>query len=312
MDKVAIIDLGTNTFNVLIGQFNASNQFERIAEDKIAVKLGEGGINKGIIATEAFNRGIIALEQYKQLTNDLQVSNVYLFATSAIRNASNGIEFAETVKQKFNWNINIIDGNTEAQYIYYGVRNALSLGKEPTLIMDIGGGSTEFIIANHNEVLWKKSYELGAARLLEKFNPSEPITPSEIETIFSYLDSHLNELKEEVEKHHINILVGSSGSFDSYADVILDRYYGGKNLNGNTTMDFSMQEFNETYQLFIRSNREQRTKIKGLVAMRIDMIVIASLLIKFIVDRFQIKHIRLSTYSLKEGVLWAIQNKLIN
>jgi exopolyphosphatase/guanosine-5'-triphosphate,3'-diphosphate pyrophosphatase len=311
MNKIAVIDLGTNTFNIIVGQTDVKGDFNRLDETKIAVKLGEGGINSGIIAPEPFQRGINALHRFKQITNDWGVDQVYLFATSAIRNASNGIEFVKKIESLFNWYVHVISGDTEAQLIYYGVRRALDLGDKPVLIMDIGGGSTEFIIGNNTEVFWKKSFEIGAARLLEKFNPSEPITSSEIKEVFNYLDIQLIELKKAADFYHIDVLVGSSGSFDSYAGVIMDRYYKFKSLDGTTTYDFSMNQFNETYNLFVSSNREERSSIKGLIAMRVDMIVIASLLIRYVVDNFKIKNIRMSKFSLKEGVLWAIQNQLI-
>lgn len=311
MKKIAVIDLGTNTFNIIVGQTDLKGNFNRLVETKIAVKLGEGGINSGFIAPEPFRRGIEALDQFKQITNDWRVDDVYLFATSAIRNAQNGNNFVQQVETFFNWKVRVISGDTEAQLIYYGVRRALDLGEKPLLIMDIGGGSTEFIIANNSQIFWKKSFEIGAARLLERFKPSEPISPLEIEEVFNYMENQLTELKEAVKLYQIDVLVGSSGSFDSYADVILNRYYNGKTLNGATTFVFPMEQFNDTYNLFISANRKERADIKGLIAMRVDMIVIASLLIRYVVDNFKINEIRLSTFSLKEGVLWAIQNQII-
>ncbi len=169
--RIAVIDCGTNTFNLLVVELqNAS--FKRIYTSKIPVKLGEGGINNKVIHKIPFKRGVDALVKFKNELNKLAVVEIYAFATSAIRDAENGIDFKKEVLIQSGIEINIIDGNKEAELIYKGNKLAMDLGTGPSLIMDIGGGSTEFIIGNKEHILWKKSYRLGAARMLEKFNPS--------------------------------------------------------------------------------------------------------------------------------------------
>jgi exopolyphosphatase/guanosine-5'-triphosphate,3'-diphosphate pyrophosphatase len=307
--KTAIIDLGTNTFNLLIGEVK-ENSFKKLFETKRSVKLGEGGINRQIILSDALNRAINALKDFKQITEEYNVTEYHLIATSAIRNAKNKKELIDKIKELFNWDVQVIDGDTEATLIYYGVKQAVHLGETPKLIMDIGGGSTEFIIANAHQIFWKKSYEIGAARLLEKFNPSDPITPNEIESILLYLNQELTELITNAQLHRVSHLIGSSGSFDSFADVIAHRYYNGKFSSDNIlNYDFNLSEFEEVINLFITSNKVQRESIKGLISMRVDMIVIASVMIKYVKDKLNITHLSLSAYALKEGVIYSIINK---
>jgi len=301
--RIAIIDLGTNTFNILIVETDASNVYKQIFQTKIAVKLGEGGINKGYIAPIPFQRGIDALVQYKLVLDDYSVEKVFAFATSAIRSASNGDEFVVIAKQKANIDIQVISGDKEAELIYYGVRSAVKMTNETSLIIDIGGGSTEFIIANKEQVFWKQSFLLGAARLLERFNPSDPITDKEIEDVKGYLKQELQPLFEAVKKYPITELIGSSGSFDSLAEMIAHRFYTPSILDNKTEYEFKMDDCSDIYDIIIKSTKAERTAMKGLVQMRVDMMVISSILVHFVVAEFEIEKMRLSTYSLKEGVL---------
>ncbi len=301
--RIAIIDLGTNTFNILIVETENSDTYKQIFQTKIAVKLGEGGINKGFIAPIPFQRGIDALVQYKLVLDDYGVEKVFAFATSAIRSASNGNEFVAIAKLKANIDIQVISGDKEAELIYYGVRSAVKMTDKTSLIIDIGGGSTEFIIANKDQVFWKQSFLLGAARLLERFNPSDPITDKEIEDVKGYLKQELQPLFEAVKKYPITELIGSSGSFDSLAEMIAHRFYTPSILENKTEYDFKMDDCSAIYDIIIKSTKAERTAMKGLVQMRVDMMVISSILVHFVVAEFEIEKMRLSTYSLKEGVL---------
>jgi exopolyphosphatase/guanosine-5'-triphosphate,3'-diphosphate pyrophosphatase len=301
--RIAIIDLGTNTFNILIVETENSNTYKQIFQTKIAVKLGEGGINKGFIAPIPFQRGIDALVQYKLVLDDYNVEKVFAFATSAIRSASNGNDFVSIAKQKAAIDIQVISGDKEAELIYYGVRSAVKMTNDTSLIIDIGGGSTEFIIANKENVFWKQSFLLGAARLLERFNPSDPITDQEIEDVKGYLKQELQPLFEAVKKYPITELIGSSGSFDSLAEMIAHRFYTPEILKNITEYEFQMDDCSAIYDIIIKSTKAERTAMKGLVQMRVDMMVISSILVHFVVAEFEIEKMRLSTYSLKEGVL---------
>ena len=138
----AIIDLGTNTFNLLIAESYPGKQYKIIYKEELPVKLGEGGITKRIISPAPFTRGIEAIKKHKTTIGKFTVQNIHAFATSAIRRASNGEEFVKTVFNETGIHINIIPGEKEAAYIYKGVKLAGLLNDQPSLIMDIGGEST--------------------------------------------------------------------------------------------------------------------------------------------------------------------------
>ncbi len=302
----AVIDIGTNTFNLLIQQANGNVVYN----DKIPVKLGQSGIDKDIISAEAFARGIDALLKFAKICKDHQADRIFAFATSAVRAAKNGTDFTQAVEATSGIKINIIDGNREALFIYEGVKRALRFKKEPFLIIDIGGGSTEILIANSEEVFWFKSYPLGVARLLDKFKPNDPLTSSSIDELTAYFDLKLNELWAQIETYKPEIIVGSSGSFETIHNVCALRF-GNKVLGVNQKYSrIYLNEFNIVNKHLLAANVFQRLVIPGMEAQRADTIHIASLFIDYMLKKTNINILLLSAYALKEGVIYSIdQNK---
>lgn len=307
--KIAVIDLGTNTFNILIVEIHSDKTYSTVFQTKISVKLAEGGMNKGFIADAAFDRGIDAFKTHYATTQKYQADKIYAFATSAIRGASNGPTFVERIKNETGINIKVISGDREAELIYYGVRLAVRMTEEPSLIIDIGGGSTEFIIANKDQIFWKQSFLLGAARLLEMFPPSDPITDKEIDVFRDHLNNELQPLFEAYTKYPVSELIGSSGSFDSLAEMIAHRFYTPDILDNKTEFAFDLGDCEEIYKSILKSTTAERLHMKGLVAMRVDMIVVSTIIVNYVIRSFEIEKMRLSTYSLKEGVLYEVLNK---
>jgi len=302
--KFAVIDLGTNTFNLLIVETSANHKtFNTLFSTKISVKLGENAINLGYIADTPFQRGIQALVSFKNHIIDYQIETVFAFATSAIRSASNGHDFVDEAFMRTQINITVIDGDEEAELIYHGSKMAVHMTADISLIMDIGGGSTEFILANNQTIFWKHSFLLGAARIFQKFKISNPMTESEELDIKSYLKKELTSLLVAVEKHKPIELIGSSGAFDSVVDLIAEKFNTTQINDTQTEYNVDLINYKVVSDMIKKTTTEQRQNLKGLVEMRVDMIIISMLLIDVIIAELNIKQFKVSTYSLKEGVI---------
>lgn len=302
MKKIGIIDLGTNTFNLLIAELNTSG-YTILKKKKIPVKLGEGGITKDFITSEAYQRGLSALQAYKNTLEKFEVDEFYAVATSAIRCANNGPQFVKDAKDKLGIHIHVIDGDQEADLIYKGVRQSICLEEKPKLIIDIGGGSTEFIIANQKQSFWRKSYQLGAARLLETFQPKDPITSEDVSILESHFEEVLQEMFEMTEAYEVNCLIGSSGSFDTLAEMICCKNGSPTNWKKNKYYRFDMHDYNQIQRIIYESTLDERLKMDGLIPMRADMIVICIVMINYILNRLTLHDLRVSSYALKEGLI---------
>lgn len=300
--RIAVMDLGTNTFHLLIAEGPADN-FTTIFKTTEAVKLGEGGINKGTIQPEAFARGLAAMQRFQDLILEHRVTDVKAIATSAIRSAANGQDFIDQVEQKTGIQIELINGEQEAGYIYKGIDASGCLNDDNALIMDIGGGSVEFIIANNDEVLWKKSFEIGAARLMDKFHQTDPIPVASIKELTQYLDTTLIELFAAALKYKPKTLIGSSGAFESFAEVIELKKGRKFNIEQTKVYEFDTDDLLDVIELLIKSTHALRASIKGIILVRVDMIVVASLITIYMMQKLALTDVTMSTYSLKEGVL---------
>lgn len=302
--RYAIIDLGTNTFNLLVAEKGPDNSISLIDEVKLPVKLGEGGITKKLITPEAWKRGIDAIKKHIDTARNYKSEKILAFATSATRNASNGIDFTNEILDRFGVKVNIIDGQSEAEYIYYGVRQVVKMSDKIHLIMDIGGGSNELILADSKKIYWMHSFDLGVSRLLHTFLPSDPITLNEITRIENYFNQALKPFFEQIEIYKPQILIGSSGSFDTYRSMLT--YEGAINKSKNHSAELPVEKYFQLHERFILSKKEERLGMKGLEPMRVDFIVMASLFTNFILRKTEIKQMYQSDFALKEGALWKI------
>ncbi|MBA3902035.1 MAG: phosphatase [Bacteroidetes bacterium] len=309
--RIAVIDLGTNTFNLLVAEVNSFNHYRILYSTKSPVMLGKGGINKKSITPDAIERGINTLGRYQHKIESFGCNKIYAYATSAVRCAENGIDFISKVKQELGIDINIISGDKEAELIYHGVKLGTRLKDEVSVIMDIGGGSTEFIICNQYQIFWKKSFEIGAARILDQFQPSDPINNLQVSQIENHFENKLDELFEAINHYQAKTLIGSSGSFDTFAEIIAHKFYEPEIVENITEYTFYLNDFYFIHNQLLKSSRDDRLNTPGLIPMRVDMIVIASIFVNYVLNKCNFKKMRLSAYSLKEGVLNELLNKVM-
>lgn len=299
--KAAVIDMGTNTFHLLLVELNGKS-FRTIYKEKIPVKIGQGGISQNQIAPDAQKRAFHTLRHFKNLIDGEHIDQVFAFATSAVRNAKNGAEFVAKVKEELGIHINVISGEEEAQLIYEGINLSGSLNGHPNLMMDIGGGSVEFIIGTSQEVFWKRSFEIGGQRLLDAFHSHDPILPEEVQKLEAYCQEKLQPLIEAVQEYKPTGLIGASGTFDTLTDIYYESLLQCK-LTGQHVFELPTADFERIFEMLKTKNREERLKIPGMIAMRVDMIVVASCLIEFILRYVPVEAILCSFYSLKEGAV---------
>jgi len=296
------MDLGTNTFHLLIVAL-AGGKSSILCHRQEAVKLGEGGINKGCIAEHAFARGIQAMRSFRSAIDQFAANEVRAIGTSALRNAENGKEFLREVDRQAGITIEVIDGDQEAMFIYHGVKAGGCLSNKTSLIIDIGGGSVEFILCNQQEIFWKQSFEIGAARLIERFHRVDPIPPATRNELGAFLLENMNELAQILNNYHVDNLIGSSGAFETFAEIIEQTKGMDFDLNSLKRYDFVQDELAPLLEKLASSNRHERQATKGIILIRVEMIVVAAILTLLVLKMTTVSEVILSTNSLKEGVL---------
>jgi exopolyphosphatase/guanosine-5'-triphosphate,3'-diphosphate pyrophosphatase len=325
--RVAIIDCGTNTFNLLVKE-KVEGKWKTLFKTKLPVKLGAGGFSENVLLPNRMARGIDALYSYKNVIDSLGVKDVRVFATSAVREASNGNEFVARVKKHLNFDMEVISGDREAELIFEGVVQTTGELKEDYLIMDIGGGSTEFIFVRDQKPLWRKSYLLGVSRLHGMLKPASRINQDDVNRLRTHLNKELQDLISFLKENPVKILVGSSGSFDTLFDMYQFGVAEGSSkgvAQGSSkgpsakptlhapftepterSMNLNEIPFNaypSIHQWLVGSTLEERLKHPSIPQMRAEYMPLSTYLVKFVLEQSSFNKMYQSEYALKEGVL---------
>jgi exopolyphosphatase/guanosine-5'-triphosphate,3'-diphosphate pyrophosphatase len=300
--KKAVIDLGTNTFNLLVGSV-FGDKLEIIYCEKEAVLLGMNGINNGSIAEDAWMRAMQTLFRFKKRCEKQNVDEIIGFGTSALRGAKNGELFVKEVYENIGIRIHIISGSQEAQLIYRGVRWLFDF-KQAATIMDIGGGSTEFIAANAGGIVEAQSFDIGVSRLYENLNKRNNLTANDFKFINEYLEARTGRFFEE---DRSTLLIGASGSFETFYEMIFQKKFTAE----EKMITLPLLPLLDQLNWVIDSRYEDRINHKWIVPMRKKMIPIAAFKIKWIIQKLNVDRVLLSPYSLKEGAFGLVGDAII-
>ncbi len=299
MDRTcAVIDLGTNIFHLLIARADAQQPqgWAALHRDRKVVNLAEEGI--GRIGSAAFQRGLQALQSFQQqaLPFGLLPSDIWAIGTAALRTAQNADEFLRAVQTETGICPQVITGDREAELIFKGVRQAVPLSPQGALILDIGGGSVEFIVAHGTTVLWQHSFPVGATVLYHRFHRSDPIAPQEVAALERFLDEALEALWKALERHTVHMLVGAAGAFNTLWELLTPTH-------GPLYADIPLEGFQALCAQFVPTTLAERATWPGLSPERRLTIVVGLLLIRHVARRARLSRIYASAYSLKEGAV---------
>ncbi len=298
--KTAILDLGTNTFHLLVAAISEDATAKILHRESTFVKIGHGGISDGYLTEAAQQRAISALVHFRNVANSLGATHSFATATSAIRSAKNGQEFLAHITRETGFIPQTISGQQEAEWIYRGIAEVVSIAaNETALIMDIGGGSVEFIIANSVDILWKQSFEIGAQRLLDRFADQDPISANSLQALEAYAEEKLHALWLAAQQFKPDYLIGSAGTFDTLSQMDDPT----QPLGFTEVRELDLDTYQQLHQLLISQNRQFRLAIPGMIPERADMIVPASALLNYVMKKTGLRSIKVSAASLKEGVL---------
>lgn len=291
---IAAIDLGTNTFSLSICNL-ANRKLTLFHQEKEGVQLGMGGINLGTITDDAFKRAMDCLGRFKLSCEKYGVHEIRAIGTSAIRDAKNANELIQKVKEQYQFDISIIDGIQEANYIYKGIAYA-HVFSVPSLIIDIGGGSTELIFADKKGIIALNSFNMGISRIYQLFDLSDPLSIDDIQKIERYLDENTGDFFKNIKT---DVLIGAAGSFDTFYEMIKKSKYPVT----YESVEIPMQQFKQIIEEVINSSFEQRNVHPHIIEIRKRLAPIAAVKTRWILEKINATKIIFSPCSLKEGVL---------
>jgi ppx/gppA family phosphatase len=299
--KVATVDIGTNSMRLLIADYENNKIFNRKKYVEVT-RIGKGVDEKGMISGEAINLNSSVLEKFISLAKSKRCEKIRVIGTSALRDSKNSDEFIKKAYEKTGVNIEIISGEMEANLGFLGIKSILD-EKKYTLTIDIGGGSTEFILGNRDgELVFSKSENIGVVRLTERFLKLD--IPSDIEIIEmdKYIETVIGDTIDVLKRYDIGKFIGIGGTATSISSMIqkMEIYCSDKIHNSKIYYD----ELLEIYKNLKKMTLEEKKMIVGLQAKRADVIFTGVCIMKKIMSMLDIEYVTVSEYDNLEGMIY--------
>jgi exopolyphosphatase/guanosine-5'-triphosphate,3'-diphosphate pyrophosphatase len=306
--RLAVIDLGTNTVRLLVGESDGTGGYRPVYAAQTITRLGQGMPADGQLQSEAVRRTLAVLARYRQEAERLRASSIAVVGTSAVRRARNREAFLATARRETGLAIRVISGEEEARLTLLGVRAAIRLGGRPFVMMDIGGGSTEFVLAGGQGIRASVSTDLGSVHLTETHLHSDPPSPQELRAV---RDAALAELSrqragslralESLRETAPPCLVGTAGTVTTLAAIDLAlEIYDPDRVNGHR---LSRQRLAALCELLAALPLARRRQIRGLEPERADVIVAGAVVSLAAVDALGFPEMTVSDGGLREGIL---------
>ncbi|HKP87091.1 MAG TPA: Ppx/GppA phosphatase family protein [Blastocatellia bacterium] len=305
--KLAAIDIGSNSIHLVIVRVAPGQHLEIVDREKEMVRLGSGTLREHRLSKETIDRAITTLRRFKKMAEANNVDLIIATATSAVRESDNAFEFINRVRDEVGLDAQLLPGVEEARLIALAVSEVTDFNDRRALIIDIGGGSTEFIITKGGEPELLLSVRVGAVRLTEKFISTDPISEAERERLISNIRSDLTRVVWEVKSVGFDFVIGTSGTILNMVKAIVQS----EAANGvDGAHDF--ESFNETvnFEQIERMNRrlarmthKERSRVPGLESGRSDIIIAGGLLLENILAALGVGEITTCDWSLREGVV---------
>ena len=300
---LAALDIGTNSFHLVVARHTGGEGFEVVAREKEVVRLGHGGTDMKELAPEAVDRAVACLQRMHRIATTHGATTVRAVATSAAREAANTDELLRRARDEAGVEIEVISGLEEARLIHLGVLQAVPVYDHRLLLVDIGGGSTEVLIGERGETLAARSFKLGAVRLTDRFFPDGVVTGKAVRACRDHVRSVLTHFERDADEHGFDVAVASSGTAEAIARMA-NAARGGEPLRTWNCFEFGADEVHAiTEQLVAIRTPAARSRLAGLDAQRADIAPAGALILDEIATRFGVDAFTFSDGALRDGVL---------
>ena len=294
--RVAAIDVGSNSLHMVIAQVDPDGAITTLWRMKEMVGLGRISFPSKRLTAEAMERAIATLQRFQQAAQSRQCEKILAVATSAVREAVNGGDFLRRVQQELGLNMRVVSARDEAKLIYLGVRHAVQLTTAPTFMIDIGGGSVEFIVADKTKAAMLESRKLGAARMTAKYIKSDPVSPADIKALLAHYDKELTPLCEQIHSLKPTQALGTSGTLENLAAMC-------NSLYGSDSGVIMREPLEKLVGKLLETRTPDRAAFKGLDDQRKDQIIAGAVLVNELFRRLNLDKITVCKSALREGMM---------
>jgi exopolyphosphatase/guanosine-5'-triphosphate,3'-diphosphate pyrophosphatase len=303
--RIATIDVGTNTILLLVVELDADGAFRVLTDRAEIARLGEGVDRNRSLSAAGVERALEVLREYVHACRNFGVEEIVAAGTSALRDALDAKSFLDLLKREFKLDLRVLSGREEAAYSYLAVREGLQLDAKDVLVVDVGGGSTEFIWAKDGKLHDWASLDLGSVRLTERFLTSDPARKEECDRLIHTVEQSLGKLLTDwgaLRQGSRPAMVGIAGTFTTLSAVEKGlTHYSHSEVHGSR---LGRAEVERQVELYRSKTVAERKKIAGLEPKRADVILAGALVIQRIMVLFDIDQAIVSDQGIRYGLLY--------
>lgn len=295
--RIAAIDVGSNSLHMVVAQADPDGSLTTLWRMKEMVGLGRISFPSRQLSADAMDRAISTLKRFQQAARARGCEKILAVATSAVREAGNGGDFLRRARRELGIGVKVVSARDEAKMIYLGVRHAVELGNRPHFILDIGGGSVEFIVGDGAKAQLLESRKLGAARMTAQFVSTDPISPADLKALLAHYEKELAPVCDNILALKPVSAIGTSGTMENLAAMCasMDKR--------DTAQTIERDSLARLLTKLIESRSKDRATMHGLDDQRKDQIIAGALLVGELLRRLNLSEIRLCKSALREGIL---------
>lgn len=304
MGTRAVIDIGTNSVKLLVAEVSGG-RVDPLYEGSEQTRLGAGFYESHRLSQEAIGKTAEAVRAFVENAQRFGPVTLHIIATSAARDAVNQTDLVDAIRDATAKDVAVISGAQEADWAFAGVASDPQLAKQPLMVMDIGGGSTEFVVGSKGERKAGRSFQIGSVRLLEKFSPADPPTSGEREKCLAWLRGFFTDEVQPFLKQHLGaerptlVLTGGTASILARVKWKL-LHYDRERIEGTVLQASELtQQTVELWSLPL----EQRKRLSGMPASRADVIIMGAAILEAAMEALAFAEARISTRGLRYGAL---------
>ncbi len=300
--RLAALDLGSNSFHLLVADVHPDGTFESITREKEMLRLGDEVSRFGRITDRVAESAIATVSRFKRIADADGALEVIAKATSAIRSAENGSEVVDQLEAAAGVDIDVISGLEEARLIFAAIRASVLLDPSPALCIDIGGGSVEFMVGDSAALRWATSEHLGVGRLTAELVESDPPSKADRKRLEERIRSTLEPLEPDIAGFAPRMAVGSSGTLNDLARMVTAARTGELPATSNG-LKIAQADFLDLHERIMRSKTSERRRMPGLEAQRAELLPAGSMLLAIAMDLFGFDELTASDWALREGIV---------
>jgi exopolyphosphatase / guanosine-5'-triphosphate,3'-diphosphate pyrophosphatase len=300
--RLAALDLGSNSFHLLVADVHPDGTFESISREKEMLRLGDEVSRHGRITDAGLEHAIETVRRLKRIADADGAVEVIAKATSAIRSAQNGSDVVDALEEETGVDIEVISGLEEARLIFAAIRASVVLDPAPALCIDIGGGSVEFIIGDAGGMRWATSEHLGVGRLTAELVQNDPPSKGDRKRLEERIRETLEPLEPDVAAFGPRMVVGSSGTLNDLARMVIAAKTGDVPATSNE-LRITREDFLPVHEKIMKSSIAERRRMPGLEEQRAELLPAGSMLLAVAMDVFGVDDMTTSDWALREGIV---------